>query len=233
MKRQVLSFITIILIVLSSCSKDSGGGGTSISPTANYSYAAVGGNTNAPSTINFTNTSTNASSYSWNFGDGGSSTQDNPSHKYIGAGTYTVTLTATLAGKTSTKSQTINIQAPYTKIAITAIQQLSTTETSSFTGYFRFTDNAGNQLWRSGNVTINPASLPVNWTISSPYLFTNLLVTYQIQVWKVGTFSDTQIAGTAFIPSLFNTGDIAANSYPTFIPGATSSGLNFTVQWQP
>ena len=59
------------------------------SPTASFTYTAVG------LTVNFTNTSTGGASYSWNFGDGGTSTEANPTHVYTSAGVYNVTLTVT------------------------------------------------------------------------------------------------------------------------------------------
>lgn len=70
-----------------------------------------------PLTVKFTNTSTEATKFSWDFGDGSSSTEKEPSHTFANTSTtsgrsYTVTLTAKNdAGKSSTMSKTINVDA--------------------------------------------------------------------------------------------------------------------------
>lgn len=63
----------------------------------------------------FANSSKNATSYEWDFGDGNSSTEESPTHTYASANIYTITLTATNdAGKSTSLSKTIDIQAPVT-----------------------------------------------------------------------------------------------------------------------
>lgn len=217
-----------IAITLSKCSKS--GDAIIPSPIANFSFAAVGSNSNAPSTINFTNSSTNAGSYFWNFGDGITSIDNNPSHKYSSAGVYTVALTASAATKNNTKSQTINILPAFTMVKITKLSLSSTTETNSFTGYFRIKDANNTNLYQTVNFTLNPATLPSTWLLSSPYTFFNLSGTYYVELWKVGTFSNTRVAIGPFLPDLYNTGNSALSSYPTSV--TSTDGLSFTLQWE-
>lgn len=223
--------IIIAFLVLTSCSK-SGDSPSSNPPIANFTFSAVGTELRAPATINFTSTSTNATSLSWNYGDGGTGVGVSGTHKYLAGGSYNVTLTASGLGGTNTKSQTINVLAAYTQVKITKIYTSSAgSQSGSFTGYYRVTNNTGTtELWKSSNLSF-PGTYPVSYVIPTPFVFTNLGATYQIELWKYNTIgSDTKLSNTAFIPSLYNVGNTAADSYPTFIQGV--NGFNFDIAWQ-
>lgn len=225
--KKILPVLAIAMtITLSNCSKSD----STPNPVADFSFTAVGSNTHAPATLNFSNSSVNGASFAWDFGDGSTSTQRDASHKYVTAGSYPVKLTTTAGSKTNVKTQVINILAPYTKMALTKISLSSTTETSSYTAYFRFSDASNTELFRSANITITPSGLPASWALTTPFLFNNLAGSYFIEVWKDGTISDTKVASGPLVPTLYNTGTEVVNSYPTSI--TSLQGLSFTVQWQ-
>jgi PKD repeat protein len=223
-KRGLLIILSLSL-AFTSCSKND----DTPAPTAAFSYTAVGSNTHAPATLDFTNTSIDAADYSWNFGDGSAaSTNREPSHKYTGAGTYQVTLTASVGGKSSTKTQTITIQPSYTSVKVTGITIASTTQTSSFTGYFNLTLNGASVYSTSA---INVSAVPASFTFSTPYTCTSLSNIYGIELWKKNSVSsDQRLALSPFRPSDYAQGTNVVNSYPTNINGL--DGLNYILQWQ-
>jgi PKD repeat protein len=220
-----LLIILSLSIAFISCSKKD----DTPSPTASFNYTAVASNTHAPATLSFMNTSSNAADYSWNFGDGSAtSTSREPSHKYTSAGTYQVTLTASVAGKSSTKTQTITIQPAYTSVKVTGITIASTTQTSSFTGYFNITLNGASVY---ATTTFNVSAVPASFTLGTPYTCTSLSSIYGIELWKKNSLtSDQRLALSPFRPLDYAQGINDLNSYPVNITGI--DGLSYTVQWQ-
>lgn len=78
-------------------------------PTADFTYAPA---PPAPGqSLKFTDRSTNATGWAWDFGDGGTSTEPSPRHAFAAAGSFPVTLVASNAGGSSTKTQTVTVQA--------------------------------------------------------------------------------------------------------------------------
>ena len=74
------------------------------SPTASFSFVAVGG------AMTFTNTSVNGTNYSWDFGDGNTSSLQNPTHLYTAPGNYNVYLiTSNACGDADTSFQVVGI----------------------------------------------------------------------------------------------------------------------------
>ncbi|GAA4334222.1 PKD domain-containing protein [Flaviaesturariibacter amylovorans] len=216
------------LLFLFACSKK--GSDNSPDPIASFTYSAIASNLHAPATLKFSNSSTNANDYYWTFGDGGTSGTREPQHRYAAAGTYTVRLAAGSGSKSHSAIQSITILPAHTAVKIIGLKVTSVqSQTSTFTGYFKITSAAGTTLWQSANTSINPASVPLSYNIAGPAL-NNLSATYNIELWKTGTFSDSKLYFTSFIPSLYNNGTEESDSYPTTFSG--SNGLRFTVQWQ-
>lgn len=224
--------VLLSITVLAACSKGSNSS-SKPAPLANFTFSAVANNQRAPATFSFSSTSTNADVFLWNFGNGSSGSGLSTSHKYTTAGTYTVILTANGGGGTNTRSQNIIILPAYTQIKIGKIFLSSGgSQTGTFTGYFKITNSNGTaELWNSGNLNF-PGTYPTSYTVPTPYVFSNLGATYQIELWRYNTIgADTKLSNTAFIPGLFNLGNTAVDSYPTSIP-AVNAFSSFDVTWQ-
>lgn len=222
-----------IAVIVISCSKESSGSAVP-APIADFTFSpSANSNLHAPASINFTSTSSNAISSAWNYGDGNNGSGTLTTHKYINAGTYTATLTATGSAGSNSKSQGVTISSAYTQVKINKIYLSATgSQTGSFTGYFRFTNSSGTtELWKSTNLSF-PGTYPVSYTIPTPYVFTNLVAAYQVELWKYNTIgSDTKLSNTAFIPSLYNLGNDATDSYPVSVVGVNGF-TNIDISWQ-
>lgn len=163
-----------------------------VTPVAGFNY---GGTLVTPAVITFTNTSQNADSYLWNFGDGTTSTQANPSKTYNQHGTYTVTLTATntTSGLSDQTSQNLTItpgKVYLQKLMINAFPSVDGNGVSWDTGswpdvYFTVSDSVTNILYTVPTYfeDLNPANLPVEWTLNPEVQFLNWSKTYYIDLW--------------------------------------------------
>jgi PKD repeat protein len=222
MKQKALLLLSIFTIaIFYACSKSGSGTSTQTVPVANFTFTPAGNNNfHVPATINFSSSSSNASSLIWNFGDGNSGGGTYTSNKYTNAGTFNVSLNATGTGGSNTKTQSVSILAAYTQVKITKLTISSAgSQTGAFTGYFRFTNSSGTELWKSTNLSF-PGTYPVAYNIPTPYVFSNLNATYQLEVWKYNTIvSDVKLANTAFIPALYNLGNNTTDSYPIIVQG--------------
>lgn len=238
-----LLFPAIIGLTISSCSKTETPAPTPPTPpppVANFTYS---GNTLAPATISFTNQSTNASTYLWDFGEGGTSTERNPTYVFKKGGTYTVKLTANGNSTSNSTTKTVNIQAPTTvKIKTVKITGMPFVDPSCSCGwdtdsgpdvYFVLMDNANNILVTGNTINdVTSSSLPIGWTLSTPYQITNFGATYKIIVYDKDSpplNPDDAIDGFQFQFSIWaNTG------YPTIIPLQLNSSqlkLELSVEW--
>ncbi|MFT5253867.1 MAG: PKD repeat protein [Flavobacteriales bacterium] len=112
-----MAFLAGGFLFLSSCKKDDPvtPAAAAAEPVAAFSADKTTGAT--PLNVTFTNSSSGATNYEWDFGDGSSSTSSNTSHSFSNTSTtsarsFTVTLRAlNAAGKSSTTSRTINVEA--------------------------------------------------------------------------------------------------------------------------
>jgi PKD repeat protein len=227
------ALLLVFVLAVSSCSKN-GSGTSTPSPIADFTFSpSANSNLHAPAGINFTSTSTNSLTSQWNYGDGNTGSGSSSTHKYVAAGTFSVTLTASGTGGSSTKNQSVSILAAYTQVKINKIYLSSAgAQSGAFTGYFRFTNSNGTtELWKSANLSF-PGTYPVSYTIPTPYVFTNLGATYQVELWKYNSItSDVKLSNTAFIPGLFNLGNDASDSYPSSVPGVNGFS-SFDTGWQ-
>jgi len=159
-------------------------------PVANFTF--TGDNNFAPCKVTFTNTSTNAVTYSWNFGDSKTSTLKNPSHVFANGGTFNVTLTATNSvGIQNVINKTVTIKNVPTKLKINSIILTAMSFTDPSGGgwdlgsgpdpYFVFTDiNSVNYLTTPYISDVLQTQLPLTYTLTIPYLVTNLDLKYII-----------------------------------------------------
>jgi len=110
-KIKILSFLAVIFIslsvvVLSSCSKDDDDEPNDPKPIATFQFEVN------EMEVTFTNYSQNATSYSWDFGDGETSTDKDPIHTYTDGGTYTVKLTASGNGGSAEREENVTVVKP-------------------------------------------------------------------------------------------------------------------------
>ncbi len=105
-KRLLMLTLVVGILGITSCSDDEP---SVAAPNAAFTSAADG------LTVSFTDGSVGADSYSWDFGDNNTSTDASPTHTYAAAGTYTVALTVTNAGGSSTATEDITVEAPFSQ----------------------------------------------------------------------------------------------------------------------
>jgi len=241
MKKFYLSIAFISSLFVLGCSKDSNNPVNSQNPDpiASFNY---GGTLVTPAVVTFQNTSQNADSYLWQFGDNTTSTQENPSKNYNQYGTYTVTLTAsnTATGKTSQASQNITITPGNVflqKVIINAFPPNNPNggswDYNSWPDvYFTISDSVTNILYAPTNYfeNLNPANLPVQWTLNPEFHFTNWNKTYYIDLWDYDTFSYSDYMGftNGFKIKQFIT-------YPATVTLQSTNGtisVTLTLRWQ-
>ncbi|WP_345258338.1 PKD domain-containing protein [Flaviaesturariibacter amylovorans] len=221
-----------------SCSKK---GGTDNTPVvANFTFSGAG---LAPATVSFTNSSSGATSYQWDFGDNTpSSSSSSPSHNYTQGGVYTVRLTATGPGGSNTVSKTVNIGTPtslkITKVRLAAMPFTTTSGGSWDPGsgpdvFFQFKSSAGSVLFSGSPLNdATAASLPIAWTLSTPYQVTNFATPYSLEIYDNDSPLSNDVIG-AF--SNFNFTSATTNGYPTTLLLQSANGqlrVELVVQWQ-
>ncbi len=108
MKKIIVNFIVVVLVVfnLQSCKKET----TQVVPKPTAYFTYTGGGCVAPCAILCDNQSKNATSYTWDFGDGTKSYSQNPSHTYYSSGIFTIVLTVKGEGGTAEYSTQVLIQ---------------------------------------------------------------------------------------------------------------------------
>jgi PKD repeat protein len=232
MKKIILAAITLIFI--NACSKKD----PVPTPTVNFYY--TGANVPAPAIVSFTSSSTNATSYLWDFGDNGSSALANPEHLYSAGGVYTVKLTATGAGGSTSTTKTVNIGAALTKVKITKI---TITALPFITGtgagwdpsdgpdvFFKITNQSNTVLFDATSSSkvndVAPSSLPIAWTLATPFEITDLTAPKFINLWDYDTFdADDNIGYVGFLMSNYTSG---SNAYPQTVT-QTQNGITITL----
>ncbi|MFZ4670827.1 MAG: PKD domain-containing protein [Flavobacterium sp.] len=228
-----------IIAMFFGCSKDDPS--STSAPTVDFSYS--GANNPAPSTVSFTSTTTNATNYLWDFGDNGSSTSANPQHLYTTGGVYTVRLTVTGAGGTTSISKTVNIGASLTNVKISkvTIVNIPFTKLGGTSGwdldgtgpdvFFQIQDQNSTVLFdvtsanRLNNVT--PSILPFFWTLTNPFVITNLTQSRFIQLFDYDLGTPNEDMGyVGFLMSNYTTG---SSAYPSSVT-ETNSTYGITVK---
>jgi PKD repeat protein len=213
-------------------------------PDADFSFDPLTGM--APCKINFTNSTIGATSYSWDFGNGLKSSSQNPSIIYNSGGTYNITLTATGPGGTSKITKSISVKDAPTKLQINSITLLSYPLTRDDGSgwdpsngpdlYINLSDDAGTDFLSTGTYTdVIKSNLPLKFTTSFPWTFSQLNYEYILWLKDYETFgTDEILGGYYFVVKDFMPTD--GSDYPTTIRLASStSEIVFTmdVKWLP
>lgn len=211
-------------------------------PSANFTFSGSG--CTAPCSITFTNSSTNASSYSWDFGDGTTSAAINPTKTYTNGGAYSVILTAFNAAGNNQVTKIVNVQAPPTKVKITAVTITAMPFTDgSGAGwdvlngpdvYFEILDQGDNVLASAVNSRINDVTsnmLPLSWNFSTPFEITNFNAPIFVDVWDYDFPDPSDYIGyVGFQMSNYTSG---ATAYPTSITkNQNAITIKLDVLWQ-
>jgi PKD repeat protein len=208
-------------------------------PIASFNY---GGTLVTPAVITFTNTSQNADSYLWDFGDGTTSTQANPKKTYNQHGTYTVTLTATntTSNLTDQTNQNLTIKPGKVflqKVTLNAFPATNGSGASWDVGswpdvFFTISDSVTNILYEVPTYypDLDPATLPVEWTLSPEVQFSNWGKTYYIDLWDYDSISSNEYMGYT---NGFKINQLT--TYPTTLALQNTSGtirVTLTLRWQ-
>jgi hypothetical protein len=120
MKKLISSTFLCFVLTLTGCEPAK----EEVDPNATITVSAVAGY-RAPAIVNFsTPDETPGAVYAWDFGDGTTSSDKNPSKTYTTGGGRNVKLTITANGKVKDSITPVNIEAPYTKVTITAVKVL-------------------------------------------------------------------------------------------------------------
>lgn len=232
-----LLFAALTLMFIGSCSKKDSTP-TTPAPTVDFSY--TGANVPAPATVTFTSSTTNATSYLWDFGDNGSSTDANTQHIYTAGGVYTVKLTATGAGGSTSTTKTVNIGAALTKVKITKVTVTGMPFiTSTGAGwdpsdgpdvFFKITNQSNTVLFDAGSSSrvsnVAPSSLPIAWTLTTPFEITDFTASRFIDLWDYDTLDpDDYINYVGFTMSDYASG---SNAYPSTVT-KTQNGITITL----
>lgn len=231
-QKSLIGIISLITLFSISCSKKEASTPSNPTPSANFNYTIS--KPFAPTTVVFSNLSTYATDYRWDFGDNNNSLLISPTNLYTKGGTYTVRLTATGIGGSNSVTKTVNIPNPATRLQIDKITlgSLTNTPTGNFDFYFRVINSNNQEVWKSGNVKdFNSTKFPTTFTVSGSLILLNLALDFQVEVWRVGLFTDTRLGFAPLVPSLYNTG---ANAYPAYITIPNSlngTGMLFDITW--
>jgi len=207
-------------------------------PIASFNY---GGSMITPAVITFQNTSQNADSYLWAFGDGTTSTTANPSKTYNTKGTYIVKLTASniASGKSNQISQDIIIKPSKVFLQKVTVDAFPSTNGNGASWDIAswpdvlFTVSDSVYILNSASTYFNdldPADLPVQWTLSTEYQFQNWNKTYYIDLWDYDSFSSNEYMGAT---NGFKINQLV--TYPTTLQLQNTSGtikVKLTLKWQ-
>lgn len=234
MKRKILSFGAILLLLTNCSKKDS-----PPAPTVDFSYSAP--NLHAPAKVKFTNGSTNATSYSWDFGNGNSSFNENPEYRYFNPGSYTIKLTANGAGGSNTATKTVKVETAYTQCKYSYIKIVSVASNNGGTPwdgdgtgpdmFFKIKNASGTVLFDATSSRQNDVTaVPIQWNFGSSVFNQPVASIYTIEVWDYDlSVTDQKMGTVTFSPILLQSNE--DDPYPskaTATVGSTTIEIGLT-----